>query len=155
MIKLILVSLLLFPRFDFFETAGTETPQWKDWTIVDNDEHFCQRNGEHIVCPQSVQQPNAGPGRAYAITCGYIYESPDVDKCLCLAEWEYRQVYIPWLLDKIVRVCTNDYQNSRMLYAFIMFIGEIDTGYFAYQREIQYNGYTYSWWERDPCWGEY
>ena len=31
MLKLIFIFLLIVPRFDFFETAGTEMPQWKDW----------------------------------------------------------------------------------------------------------------------------
>lgn len=146
MIKLTLLVLLLYPRFDFFETAGTETPQWKDWTIVDNDEYLCQRNGEYIVCPQSVQQLNAGPGRAYAITCGYIYDSPDID--ICLETWLPYQVWIPFFSKQMQEwLIRYPHMITKMLV-------ELPDEFMLWGIRIEQAniGYRYYWWERDPCW---
>ena len=148
MIKLILLFFLIFPHHNSFETTGTEKPQWKDWTVVDNDEHLCQKNGEYIVCPQSVQQPNAGPGRAYAITCGYIYKSPDID--ICLESWLPYQVWIPFFSKQLHEwFIRYPHAITRML------VDLPDEFVLRGIRVEQVNiGYHYSWWERDPCWEE-
>lgn len=154
MIKFILVLLLLFPRFDLFETVGDEKPTWKDWTelrklttvLEINGSDTCQIMGEFVVCPQIVAVANAGPGRAFAITCGYIYESPDMD--VCLERWLPYQVWIPFFNKQMIEwFVPYPHMTARMLLEL-----PDDFSLWGLRAERLNFGYIYSWWERDPCW---
>ena len=154
MIKLLFILFLFQMHSDSFETYSDDKPNFANWTVVDNDDQLCQRNGQYIVCPQIVQQPNSGAGRAYAITNGYVYDAPGLDECLYT--WEKHTMLVPALIDKIWKwwadIC------NLQIYELIMFTQREDVPTYYFNMTIEYlegkslyNGYMYTWYEKDGC----
>ena len=149
--KLFLILILLQVYDNSFETwAYSSEFIVSDWSVTAVVEPQPATECKCLQCLCNWEgKCVAGCGHA-AKTARIVgnFEYVNLDKCM--NEWEHRKIYIPTFLDRIIRICTNDYRNFNA-YMIAMFMRGFDTGYFAYQREIKYNGYVYSWWEREDC----
>lgn len=159
MINFILALVLLFPH-SAFETVGDEKATWKDWTEIRkpttvleiNGSDTCQIIDEFVVCPQIVAEANAGPGRAYAIACGYIYDSPDMD--ICLEQWQAYQIWVPFFNTQIQKwFIAYPHIIIRILVELPLdkLILSDDFVLWGLRIDVLDFGYIYSWWERDSC----